>query len=198
MFLKVAAIKIGQSMSARFTMVALLKFSLLLTMGWASELATAKAGPPPRLQTQTAATDTDDANLTRWMGNYFAVKDFECRFRGYAVSTTDKDWNALVRAKALQDERGYLMTSDFHLKFRPNGRLYFLNGKLQTKSSEESEGGLRDNLNAHDGIDHRSFVESAYNGLIQSEESLNIRLITNPMHYFCADLDLSDPFRNGR
>jgi len=138
----------------------------------------------------------DDLPLKHWRANFSAVKDFECHFTNFAVSDRNESWEGLARAGALKDDRGYFRTAEFHLKFQPNGRLYYLDGNLQASASDESNGGWGDVINAHDGKDHRSFVESEYNGLIQAKESLNIRLITNPMHFFCADLDLGPLFRD--
>lgn len=138
----------------------------------------------------------DDIAIKRWMANYFAVNDFECDFTGYTVRAEQNDWVRLLKSNALKDQRGYLRNAQFHIKFRPENCLYFMSGKLQSKTSDESNGGWGDLLVAHDGRDHRSFVEPSYGGLIQATESHHIRLITNPMHYFCADLDLKALYRN--
>lgn len=138
--------------------------------------------------------DTSDTILKRWMANYLAIVDFECDFKEYVVTQSAEDLANLLLGNPKKDSRGYYLVNECHIKFRPRDRLYFLNGFAQTAGRG---GRLAPMLLAHDGNDHRTFVETEFSGVIRPEEPVDVRLRSNPNHYVSLDVDLKPGFLAG-
>lgn len=138
------------------------------------------------------SADNADNDLTRWMANYLAIRDFECRYRRYSVSQSSEQRIELLKGNPAKDDRGYYLLTDQFLKFRPRDRLYFQNGHQQTAGDG---GGFRQLLIAHDGVDHRTFVDEVYSGLIKPDPDLS--MIPHPYHLISGDSDLEQLYKRG-
>lgn len=130
---------------------------------------------------------TADDPLDRWMANYLSIKDVECDFKFYSTEATTEYRADLLLANPTIDSRGYILLQDFHYKFRPKDRLYFLKGQLLVRGKH---GGFGGQLNSFDGDGHRTFAEQSYSGVIHPDEPISVRLLTNPIHFICLDVDL--------
>lgn len=136
-----------------------------------------------------------DDDLKRWMANYLAISEFECRFSTYAITRNSRDWAELKKGSPQIDQRGNYKLSEFEFKFRTRPRLYFLDGFLVTSGEF---GGIRPMLYSSDGTDHRTFSDENYSGLIHPEEPLDVHVYTNPYHFLSFDSDLEPVFLSGK
>lgn len=135
-----------------------------------------------------------DDILKRWMANYLAISEFECRFSKYATVRDARDMAELRKSHAQKDQRGYYILSRFDFKYRPHDRFYRADGFIQSPG----EGGKRQTtMYLSDGSDHRTFSEENYSGIIEPEERTDFHLFQNPNHYLNFDSDLASVYRAG-
>lgn len=135
----------------------------------------------------------DDA-LDRWMANYLAIKDFECRIVRHAVHRNASNLAKLLEAKPTIDSRGYYRLGETFLKYRPKDRLYLADDRFQSVGERGRWGNI---IFSFDGVSYKTFDTDSYSGAVLAEESFTIRGLINPMHFISYDDDLEALYNRG-
>lgn len=140
------------------------------------------------------SSETRDDVLDRWMANYLAIKDIECRIARHAVHRNPSNLTELLKAKPATDSRGYYRMAETIIKYRPKDRLYLVDDRYQTVGEG---GGWRNMIFSFDGSSYKSFDTETYSGLVREDETLTIRTKINPMHFISYDDDLEPQYKSG-
>jgi hypothetical protein len=140
------------------------------------------------------SSETRDDVLDRWMANYLAIKDFECRIERHAVYRNPSGLAELLNAKPATDSRGYYRLGETFFKYRPKDRLYLADDHYQTIGER---GGWRNMIFSFDSSSYKTFDTETYSGAVLRKETLTIRNMINPMHFISYDDDLEPMYKSG-